>query len=319
MEKNMTSLKTGIVILNYNTSEETKKCVYSIRKFEKQYTIYIVDNCSSDHSWDDLYHTFHNDHDIVLLRASRNGGYSYGNNIGITKCLEDNCDIIYIVNSDIELLNSTFTIMTKTLINNPHCMIIGPSVVDNHGNEVQLAKKKLTLRNFIYGRHPFCNISFFKKKVDRLYDIPVNQRFFIFQGMASGCCFGIRATDFKQIHYFDENVFLYYEEDILICKLASHERKAIIDHDAKVWHKESVSTKKSGFAFIRYHRWNSVTYYLYEYLQLNFFIRTLIFIWNTVTWLLLSIRSRTYRELLHDFIKKQTKLLFKRYDTSIKK
>lgn len=46
----MTSLKTGIVILNYNTSEETKKCVYSIRKFEKQYTIYIVDNCSSDHS-----------------------------------------------------------------------------------------------------------------------------------------------------------------------------------------------------------------------------------------------------------------------------
>lgn len=304
--------KIGIIILNYNTSKETMECIESIEKFTNiDYQIYIVDNCSTDNSWFELSGKYKNSNKINLIKSTTNSGYSAGNNLGVTEAIRDNCEILFIMNSDVILLNNAIEVMCDTLERSTDYIVVGPSILDNKKVESQIAKKKLTFKNFVYGRHPFCSMPYFKKKVDREYEFETCNKNgkFEFDGMVSGCCFGIRSTDFECLGFFDENVFLYYEEDIFIYKLSEIKKKSVIDLHAKIWHKESVSTKKSGNAFIRYHRWCSATYLMVAYAKIGVGKKIVIFLWNSITWILLSVKSNEYRKLLKSFLDRQGSIL----------
>lgn len=290
----------GIIILNYNTWSETKSCVDSIHKYNTlPYKIYIVDNCSKDDSIARLKEIYEGAGDVALIENENNKGYSAGNNVGIKSAEREGCEYIFIVNSDVELLNDAFRYMVDTLKNNPKCMMVGPSVMDNHGQESQFPRKVLTPSLFIYERHPLCLIPFFRKKANRIVRSDCDQT--IFEGSVSGCCFGIKCEDFKNIGYFDENVFLYYEEDILGYKMKSINRDAVFDKKAKVWHKANISTKKEGNAFVQFHRWTSVLYMLKTYAHINKAQQIGIALWNIITWDMLSIKSKKHRKMLNEF------------------
>lgn len=296
--------KLGVVILNYNTYEETIRCVESICTYVKcHYSIYIVDNCSSDGSGERLVGFFAQYKDVEVLQNIKNTGYSAGNNVGIKKAEKDGCAYIAIVNSDVELLNDAFTLMIDTLENDPSVLMVGPSVVDNNGRESQIPRKKLTFRTFVLDRHPFCDLLHRGRTGDRYYTVS-NRGVTTFDGSVSGCCFVVKMEDFKSIDYFDENVFLYYEEDILAYKMASIQRKAAVNMDAKVWHKANVSTNKRGNAFVQFHRWTSVLYLLKEYARISKPKQIAVALWNTVTWDALSLKSSEYRSRNAAFRKK---------------
>lgn len=300
----------GIIILNYNTYQETIDCIKSIEVQTKSYyNIYVVDNNSSDRSAYRLKEKYNNEDNIYIIENDVNKGYSAGNNIGIKKAIEDKNDIIFIVNSDVELLNDAFTQMAHTLLSDNKYMMVGPSITNNDGKESQIPRKKLDFKLFVLERHPFCCIPLLTKRANRLYSIN-KKDVFSFDGSVSGCCFGMRAKDFREIDFFDENVFLYYEEDILAYKMESKNKKAVVDKRAKVWHKESVSTKKKGSAFVQFHRWISVLYLLKQYTQINKLNQVLVALWNTVTWSVLSIISKDHRKMLKAFWKKNWKIVF---------
>lgn len=87
--------KTAIVILSYNTLEETRECIESIRQncARESYELIVVDNASSDGSVEWL----RQQTDIRLLCNTRNQGFPAGCNQGIALAEPD---------SDIWLLNS---------------------------------------------------------------------------------------------------------------------------------------------------------------------------------------------------------------------
>ncbi len=294
----------GIVVLNYNTYDETVKCVNSIREHTTVgYRIYIVDNASTDGSGDALFNKYRDCTDVVVLQNKKNFGYSAGNNVGIKKAEKDGYEYIAIVNSDVELLNDAFFIMIDTLKMYPDVLMIGPSVLDNNGKESQIPRKKLTFKVFLLDRHPFCDILHRENEQDRYYKIPTSG-VSIFFGSVSGCCFIIKSSDFRLINRFDENVFLYSEEDILAYKMEDLQRKAAVNVDAKVWHKANISTNKKGNAFVHFHRWTSVLYLLKQYAHISKFKQILIVLWNTITWDLLSLVSKDYRNMNSDFRKR---------------
>lgn len=306
--------KLGIIILNYNTWKETEDCVSSIRKYTSlPYVIYIVDNKSTDDSLRRLEEKYQNTENIVVIETGENKGYSAGNNVGIKKAIGDKCDIIFVVNSDIELLNDAFGQMLVTLLKKDSFMMVGPSVMDNEHKEVQLPRKKQTFRYFLFERHPFCKMPLIRRLGERRYPIDITQ-VYAFDGSVAGCCFGMRADDMVEIGYLDENVFLYSEEDILAYKMEKRAKKAVVDMRAKVWHKENVSTNKEGRAFVQFHRWNSVLYLLNAYAKLNIFLLILIAIWNTATWSVLSIVSQEYRRMLKEFWKKDWHIALKKWE-----
>jgi len=74
----------GFVVLNYTNHQETIDCVDSITRLPgDNFRIVVVDNRSPNDSYDVLRERFAGDARISVLQSGRNGGYSFGNNIGI--------------------------------------------------------------------------------------------------------------------------------------------------------------------------------------------------------------------------------------------
>ena len=96
----------AIIILNYNTFDDTVCCIESIRKYTTNdvYKIYIVDNNSLDKSGDKLAQKYEKDDEISVIISDVNLGFSGGNNIGIKSALNDGFEYVYLLNSDIILL-----------------------------------------------------------------------------------------------------------------------------------------------------------------------------------------------------------------------
>ncbi len=108
-----------IVILNYNGWQDTVECLESVlRSSYRRFSIVVVDNCSTDESLDrirsclrgrdDVRQEFpsgdkENDHSIgvEVIKAPYNGGYAYGNNLGIQFALSRaDCSHAWLLNND---------------------------------------------------------------------------------------------------------------------------------------------------------------------------------------------------------------------------
>ena len=72
--------RIGVVVLNYNDADTTDILLRDISLYPLIDHIVIVDNWSTDHSFEYLKKWQSNRIDV--LQTDKNGGYSYGNNVG---------------------------------------------------------------------------------------------------------------------------------------------------------------------------------------------------------------------------------------------
>ena len=79
-------LKCGIIIVNFNEYPVTEELLSRIKDAPEVDHIVIVDNCSTDDSFEQL-EKYQNEK-ITLLQSGRDGGYSYGNNFGARYLIE---------------------------------------------------------------------------------------------------------------------------------------------------------------------------------------------------------------------------------------
>jgi hypothetical protein len=288
----------GIVVLNYRTPEKTIECVDSILKYtKKEFRVYVVDNHSEDGSFDRLKDYYIHINHICIISSNENGGYSKGNNIGIRRAVKDGAESIAVINSDVVLLNDAIDILYDNLFSNDDIGLVGPSILYNN-NEQQFARRKLDLKGFIYSKKPFYWISKnYSRNSYRNICWDKRAKLFIFPGMVSGCCFLIKSDIFKQIGFFDENIFLFHEEDVIAYKLEKISKKVGIVTDAKISHEESSSVGKNGLVFSRYHRVISSLYVLRVYAKLSRFKMVFPIITALSPFFLYSIFSKRYRSL----------------------
>lgn len=211
-------MKTGIVILNYNTPELTialtKRC-NDMRAFD--YVI-VVDN-NSNHSCISYLKCAQSEfgQQVIFIYNDTNCGYARGNNIGLKKLIELECDICFVTNPDSEFTENVIERMLYFFNNNKDYGVLTTCrIPEKVGNKIRQywsfpTKTELLLENFylynklhkskneIYSVVPTCNI----KEI----------------GVAPGAFFGIRASLLKDINYLDENTFLYFEENCLAAKI----------------------------------------------------------------------------------------------------
>jgi GT2 family glycosyltransferase len=72
----------GIVILNWNTRDFLKRCLETVLASQGDFTyrVIVADNASTDDSAALVRKTFPN---VELIVSDINGGFSYGNNLGL--------------------------------------------------------------------------------------------------------------------------------------------------------------------------------------------------------------------------------------------
>lgn len=259
-------MKTGIVILNYNDFKTTSKMLNQIKNYRCLDYIVVVDNNSTDNSYKKLLK--YEDKKIKIIKTDKNNGYAYGNNFGI-RYLDCNYIVnnVIISNPDVIVSEDVINKLILDLKKNSSISLVAP-VIEERG----ILSRGWKIPKFIDDL--LSNINYFykyaKKRMEYKeshYDSKLSK-----VEAVHGCFFMIRLKDFKDIGYFDENTFLYYEENIIGKKLKDRNMGVYIDNTTKVIHDLSVSIDKS-FNQIRKYKIlkTSQKYYQKHYNNLNIF------------------------------------------------
>ncbi len=258
-------MKNGIVILNYNDSENTSLILEDIKNYKNLDTIVIVDNKSTDDSVEKLKKWENNK--IKLLIAEENRGYAAGNNIGIRYLLENTkVDNIIISNPDIIVLEKDIDNLVKNL-EKEKVSVIAPRIKEPIG--ISRGWKLPTFTSELISNIPFVrkfeqNILSYKEEEYKknLTEVEV----------VKGCFFIIKRKVLEEIGLFDENTFLYYEEVILAKKLQEKGYRTFVDNHVEIVHALSKSIDKSAKRIQKFKYLKQSQFYYEKYINhLNIF------------------------------------------------
>jgi len=125
-------LKTAIILLNFNSYQDTFECVESIlNSNETNYQVYIVDNASQDDSFSRLKKEFQEDKRISFLFSKENLGFSGGCNVGIKEALKREYDYVLLLNNDTIVTDSFLSEMLSVAKKDTKVGIVGGKTLFN--------------------------------------------------------------------------------------------------------------------------------------------------------------------------------------------
>lgn len=231
-------MKNGIVILNYNDSENTMLMLEEIKKYKILDSIIIVDNKSTDDSVTKLKPL--ENKKIKLVEAKENKGYASGNNVGIKYLIENfDVDNIIISNPDILVREKDIETLVRDL-EKKEVAVIAPII-----KEPTNISRGWKLPTFI--SEILSNIPYFHFLENKVLSYPEEnyQKNLTEVDVVKGCFFIIKKEIFEKINFFDENTFLYYEEAIIGKKLKDLGYKTYVDNRVTIIHALSQSVDKS--------------------------------------------------------------------------
>jgi GT2 family glycosyltransferase len=216
----MEEIEVSIIIVNYNTKELTRNCLYSV--FEKtqnvNFEVIVVDNASIDGSQKMLKKEFPN---VRLIENNENLGFGRANNLGARYAKGK---YLFLLNSDTILLNNAVKILADFLNKNTNVGICGGNLYDN-------AKKT----GISYDDLPSIG-----SELKMLLHIP--RQVFNFTnkpkqvGFICGADMMVVADLFNQLNGFDSDFFAYYEETELTFRLKKIGYSVICVPQAQIIH-----------------------------------------------------------------------------------
>ncbi len=196
--------------MSYRSAATLRGCVEPLTGIEGVRAI-VVDNASPDDSVETIA-----DLPVELVRSERNGGFSYGCNLGAAR---GRAPYLLFLNPDARIGADALESMLSALRNDPDTAIVGPRIVDDDG---ELA---WSLRRFPRHRSTFAQALFAHRLLPQaawtdelirdpaVYDMPGTPEWL------SGACMLVRRTAFEEVGGFDEGFFLYCEDTDLCRRL----------------------------------------------------------------------------------------------------
>ncbi|MCH5166312.1 MAG: glycosyltransferase family 2 protein [Erysipelotrichales bacterium] len=258
-------MSIGFVIVNYNDSKNTIKLINSIKDFNCIKRIVVVDNNSSDKQFELLERLEINN--LKIIRNKENYGYAKALNVG-AKYVNDslNDPIICMSNSDV-LVESEDVIKTLANMINDDVKCVMPKIKE--GDNFAYGWKSTNAFLDLVSNIPLINRAIRDKVIN--YDESYFNKESVVVDVPYGCFFLIDGTTLKNIGYFDEKTFLYYEEYILAKKLKRINKLTMLNttvyvshiHDAVIGNNLSKLNKYKAYK-------KSQLYYEKEYNNANF-------------------------------------------------
>lgn len=285
---NMKNRKIGLVVVNYNDYQTTSTFIEKMKQFNVIDLIVIVDNASTDDSYNKL--VKYRSKKIELILSNKNGGYGYGNNLGINYLIKKlgKCNIL-VSNPDIEVEEKVVKILSDGLDNNEKCAVIAPIVlekgIENKGWKLPTIYTDILL-NIPYFHRYFRKLQLYNKEF-------YNHRFTQVD-CVSGCFFMVKSEIMEQIGFFDQNLFLYYEENVIGKKIKNIGKKILIDNSLKIKHNHSISINNSLLRLKKYQILKkSQLYYHENYNNIGIMGKTMLTITVFIARLILKIYYET--------------------------
>ena len=249
-----------LIIVTYRSEALILKNLSILKKFK----VIIVDNSNSE-KLELITNDYNN---INLFRSSKNLGYGKALNLGVSK---SNTYFVLTVSPDILLNESSIEILFSTFVNNiDNTGILGPSLYD--------ANMK---------RRTNGTISYVKKlKGNKIFNTDNN----IPEGNICcdylvGCCYLIKRDFFNSIGGFDEDFFMYFEDNDLCDRTLQNSKLIMEVPSSKFIHLENSSSEKKKFTDIKLSIIHKISSYIYLKKKTNFIFLTLKIFINFIDYL----------------------------------
>ena len=199
--------KISIIIVTYKSENDIDECLDSIWEFcdipREQLEVIIVDNSpESEPMFSTIKKRYNND--ITLIHNTHNGGYGQGNNVGIRRAT---APVVMIMNPDVRLCMPLFKTVTDDFQQDKElCM---------YGMKQMLSKDVKSPLSFDCSRklngYMIPIIASVCNKLDLYFP-----RYMYLQGS----CFFIDREKFLATGLFDEDMFMYGEENDIHLRLS---------------------------------------------------------------------------------------------------
>ena len=265
-------MKVAVIIVNYNDVEDTKKYVNTISKYEIINRIVVVDNLSTIVGTFDKLKKLENEK-VKVISSDKNGGYDYGNNFGVRylQSINEKYDYIIISNPDIEITETAIKHCLEVIDNDKKIGVIAPRMFDKENKPIRRSAWKMrTFGLDVIHSTRLLEMIFYKILRSGEYSTKEYEKELLEVEAISGAFFIIRSNVLEEINLLDENVFLFYEEDILAKKLKEKGYKTISLNSEKFIHFESQTIGKTYSYFKKKKElYKSKIYYHKTYNKIN--------------------------------------------------
>ena len=222
-------MKISIIIINYQSQEYLKRCLDSIelylvpklRKNNHSIETIVVDNDKTEMISLANY-SFH----ATIVDSDHNVGFGSACNLGSQGLTSD---FLLFLNPDTQLIDGSLSEMFNFSLSKPNIGIVGPQIIDSARNAPQpwTAGEKTTIWKILF-RNTIKAV--WKKKQATSTD------------WVSGTAFLIRRDLFATLGGFDENFFMYFEDQDICLRAKKinyqtyfYPKARIIHHNGKSW------------------------------------------------------------------------------------
>ena len=225
-----TDSKIAVIIVNWKKYDFTSKCIESVLNSSfKNFKIILIDNEYQKSMSNQLKKS----KKIHLIRNKKNEGFARANNQGIKYSIKNGFDYILLLNNDTLSKNDLLESLIKqsSTLNQK---IIQPLILNYDGTRIWNAGGTI---NYFLGTFKTLK----KGESFKNFKTSIN-----FTDWFSGCCVLIKSEIFKDIGYFDDRFFAYYEDVDFSIRLKSKGYSIAMMNDSYLKHFESASSKSSN-------------------------------------------------------------------------
>lgn len=248
----------SIIIVSWNTVDETLKCLEAVNRYAPSAQIIVVDNASSDDSVPNIRKEWPN---VELLELDENAGFSKANNLGAAKATRS---VLCFLNSD-AYVEQSLDPLAEQLINDSQIGIIAPQVHFPNGRVQMSCGRELSPTSEFW----FCGYDalspikspwhFWRRHFSaRWWKKPRNVDW------VSGCCLLIRQSCFWDIGGWDERYFAYCEDTQLCHDCRTLGLQVVFDPSIRIEHIGGASFHSSTSSDRLIRKINSTLIYLFD-------------------------------------------------------
>ncbi|MDP3995308.1 MAG: glycosyltransferase family 2 protein [bacterium] len=202
----------SVIILNYNTKDFLLPCIKGMVEHtsDLDYEIVVVDNASTDGSAayikEKILPRFHQ---VKLLEAQENKGFSAGNNLGISRSAGRYC---LIMNPDIVIWDNSLKQMADYMDEHPKVGIAGPRLLSPDGSLQHFVYQFPTPHVLVYRRTPLSRLGFAKRTINTYLMMDWDHADNRAVDWVQGSCMIARRDAIKEVGLMDERYFLFLED-----------------------------------------------------------------------------------------------------------
>ncbi len=236
------SLDLSVIIVNYNTRDVTSKAIQSVldHRGKLDLEVIVVDNDSSDGSVAALRAAYPQ---VKVLAAGHNGGYAWGNNIGIRQARGR---YLLIFNPDAQVFDGTLERAVTYLEDNANIGVLGGHVSLENGAQQPTLFRQISLSSLFWNilvpnriirkTRLFGDQRYASRARDTIQDVDV----------VAGCFMMLPRAVIDAVGLMNDRFFMYSEESEWCWRIRQAGLKVRYNPDIRLLHYGAVSTGQTS-------------------------------------------------------------------------